>query len=290
MSQVFFITGSSRGLGRAIAQAALAAGHGVAATARRPESLDDLVARYNDRVLPLELDVTDSDAALGAVRAAAEAFGRLDVLVNNAGYANLASVEDVTLHDFRDQVETNLLGVVYVTKAALPILRDQGDGHIIQISSVGGRLATPGLSAYQASKWAVGGFSEVLAAELRPLGIKVTVLEPGGMQTEWAGSSMTVPPISGPYQQTVGKVAQIHNSEMVALGDPAKVAQVVLQVSAMDDPPLRLVLGSEAYAYATAAAAARAESDARWHELTVATDRDDASDAERDPFGSGTHV
>jgi NAD(P)-dependent dehydrogenase (short-subunit alcohol dehydrogenase family) len=132
------------------------------------------------------------------------AFGHLDVIVNNAGYANLAAIEDVTLADFREQVDANLFGVVNVTKAALPVLREQGGGHVIQVSSIGGRLATAGLSAYQAAKWAVGGFSEVLAREVGPLGIKVTVLEPGGMQTDWAGSSMRVPPISEPYQPTVG--------------------------------------------------------------------------------------
>src|SRR6185437_3246266 len=145
-----------------------------------------------------------------AVAAGTAAFGRIDVVVNNAGYANLAAVEDITLDDFRAQVDANLFGVVNVTKAALPALRAQGAGHIIQVSSVGGRLATPGLSAYQAAKWAVGGFSEVLASEVGPLGIKVTVLEPGGMRTDWAGSSMRVPPISEPYQSTVGVVAGMH--------------------------------------------------------------------------------
>jgi len=209
-------------------------------------------------------------------------------VVNNAGYANLASVEDVTLDDFREQLDANLLGVVNVTKAALPVLREQGGGHIIQVSSIGGRLATPGLSAYQAAKWAVGGFSEVLAKEVAPLGIKVTVLEPGGMATDWAGSSMHVPPVSEPYQATVGVMAALHRNDdsPPVLGDPAKVAQVVLAVADMDDPPLRLILGSEAYAYATAAAAARAESDAKWHDLTVSTDRDDATPADRDPLGT----
>jgi NAD(P)-dependent dehydrogenase (short-subunit alcohol dehydrogenase family) len=173
---------------------------------------------------------------------------------------------------------------VNVTKAALPVLRQQGAGHIIQVSSIGGRLATAGLSAYQAAKWAVGGFSEVLAKEVAPLGLKVTVLEPGGMQTDWAGASMHVPPISSPYRPTVGEMARIHNATTLALGDPAKVAQVILQLTDMDNPPLRLILGSEAYAYATAAARTRAEEDARWHELTVSTDRDDATDADRDPL------
>jgi NAD(P)-dependent dehydrogenase (short-subunit alcohol dehydrogenase family) len=290
MSKVFLLTGSSRGLGRQIAEAALTAGHRLVATARRPETLADLAERYGRQVLPVALDVTDPDAAKAAVAAGVEAFGRLDVVVNNAGYANLASVEDISLTDFREQIDANLFGVVNVTKAALPVLRGQGGGHIIQVSSIGGRLATAGLSAYQAAKWAVGGFSEVLAREVGPLGIKVTVLEPGGMQTDWAGSSMRVPPVSEPYWATVGAMAALHQdgSSPPALGDPAKVAQVVLAVAGMDEPPLRLILGSEAYAYATAAAAARAESDACWRDLTISTDRDDATLADRDPLGTNS--
>ena len=288
MPQVFFLTGSSRGLGRQIAEAVLAAGHYLVATARDPASLTDLADRYGGRVLPVALDVTDPRAAEAAVTAGTAAFGRIDVVVNNAGYANLAAVEDLSLDDFREQVDANLFGVVNVTKAALPVLRANGGGHIIQVSSVGGRLATPGLSAYQAAKWAVGGFSEVLAREAGPLGIKVTVLEPGGMRTDWAGSSMRVPPISEPYQPTVGASAAMHGEQGTdgALGDPAKVAQVVLAVAEMAEPPLRLILGSEAYAYATAAARARAESDAAWHDLTVSTDRDDATAAQRDPLAA----
>jgi NAD(P)-dependent dehydrogenase (short-subunit alcohol dehydrogenase family) len=285
MPSVFLLTGSSRGLGRAIADAVLADGHQLIATARRRETLEDLATSYGDRVLTLDLDVTDDAAARAAVAAGVERFGRIDVVVNNAGYADLASVEDVTTENFRAQIETNLFGVVNVTKAALPVLREQGSGHIIQISSIGGRLATAGLSAYQTAKWAVGGFSSVLAREVEPLGIHVTVLEPGGMQTEWAGASMTIPPISEPYRPTVGAMAAIHNSHTLALGDPAKVAQVVLRVAAMDDPPLRLILGSEAYAYATAAARQQAESDERWRDLTASTDRDGATDADRDPLG-----
>jgi NAD(P)-dependent dehydrogenase (short-subunit alcohol dehydrogenase family) len=288
MSQVFFLTGSSRGLGRQVAEAVLAAGHRLVATARQPGSLSDLAERYGDQILPVALDVTDPAAAQAAVAAGVAAFGRIDVVVNNAGYANLAAIEDITAEDFREQLDANLLGVVNVTKAALPVLRAQGGGRIIQVSSIGGRLATPGLAAYQTAKWAVGGFSEVLARETAPLGIKVTVLEPGGMQTDWAGSSMRVTPVSEPYQPTVGAMARVHEDigSGAALGDPAKVAQVVLEVAAMDEPPLRLIVGSEAYAYATAAAESRAESDAAWRHLTISTDRDDATAAERDPLGT----
>jgi NAD(P)-dependent dehydrogenase (short-subunit alcohol dehydrogenase family) len=184
MPLVYLVTGSSRGLGRSITRAALTAGHRVLATARRPEQLDDLVAEFGDRVRPFALDVTDYDAARAAVAAAVSTFGRLDVVVNNAGYANLASVEDITIEDFRAQVDTNFFGVVNVTKAALPVLREQGSGHVIQISSLGGRIGNAGVAAYQAAKFAVGGFSESLAQEVAPLGIAVTVLEPGGMRTD----------------------------------------------------------------------------------------------------------
>jgi NAD(P)-dependent dehydrogenase (short-subunit alcohol dehydrogenase family) len=282
-SKVWLITGSARGLGRDIAAAALEAGDRVLATARDPKQLEDLVALYPDRIEPFALDVTDAVAARAAVEAAVERFGRLDVVVNNAGYANLVAIEDITMEDFRAQVETNLFGVVNVTKAALPVLREQGAGHIIQISSVGGRLASPGLAAYQTAKWAVGGFSEVLAKEVEPLGIKVTVLEPGGMSTDWGGASMSIPPISEPYASTVGRRAELMRDASYA-GDPAKVAQVVLQLTGLDQPPLRLMTGTDAFTYATAAARSRAESDAQWRELSVSTDYDDATAEQLDPL------
>jgi NAD(P)-dependent dehydrogenase (short-subunit alcohol dehydrogenase family) len=284
MSKIWLITGSGRGLGRDIAEAALAAGDQVLAAARDPKQLDDLVARYGDRIYPFALDVTDAGAAQAAVAAAVERFGRLDVVVNNAGYANLASVEDIAMDDFRAQVETNLFGVVNLTKAALPTLREQGSGHIIQISSVGGRVASAGLSAYQSAKWAVGGFSEVLAQEVAPLGIKVTVIEPGGMRTDWSGSSMSIPPVSAPYERTVGARAEQVKRGSWAAGDPAKVAQVVLRVAELTDPPVRLLTGNDAVTYAAAAANARAESDAQWRELSVSTDHEDVTAEQLDPL------
>jgi NAD(P)-dependent dehydrogenase (short-subunit alcohol dehydrogenase family) len=284
MSKVWLITGSARGLGRDITEAALEAGDRVLATARAPQQLDDLVARHGDRILPFALDVTDYAAAETAVAAAVDRFGRLDVVVNNAGYANLASVEDVTIEDFRAQVDTNLFGVVNVTKAALPVLREQGSGHIVQISSVGGRVASAGLSAYQSAKWAVGGFSEVLAQEVGPLGIKVTVVEPGGMRTDWAGSSMSIPPVSAPYQATVGRRAELISGTDWAAGDPAKVAQVVLQLTELPDPPVRLLTGTDAFNFATAAWKARAESDERFRALSESTDHDAVTARQLDPL------
>jgi NAD(P)-dependent dehydrogenase (short-subunit alcohol dehydrogenase family) len=287
MSQVFLVTGSSRGLGREIVIAALEAGHQVLATARDTHQLVDLVARHPSRVHAVALDVTQPASAEHAVQQALNTFGRLDVVVNNAGYADLASVEDVTLESFRAQLDTNLMGVVNVTKAALPHLRAQGHGHIIQISSVGGRMSTPGLSAYQAAKWAVGGFSLVLVKEVAPLGVRVSVLEPGGMRTEWAGASMSVPPISAPYAATVGAMAAMHNTDSLAASDPAKVAQVVLQVAAMDEPPVRLLLGPEAYRYATAEARRQLADDERWQSLSDSTAYDDATPEQLDPLGVG---
>ncbi len=270
MSQVWFITGSSRGLGRSIAGAALAAGHRVVATARKPQQLDDLVARYGNAVLPLALDVTDSDQAVRTVEAAVQHFGRIDVVVNNAGYGDLASVEDVRLEDFKAQIDTNFYGVVYVTKAVIPFLRKQGSGHIFQVSSIGGRLSGPGLTAYQSSKWAVGGFSLGVAHELAPLGVKVTVLEPGGMRTEWAGSSMTIPPISEPYQQTVGAFAEmLRKLSGNEASDPDKVAAIVLGLALQDDVPLRLLVGTESVQFAAQLAADLADSDRKWHHLSI---------------------
>lgn len=286
MSKVWLITGSSRGLGRDLAKAVLAAGHRLVATARRPEDLHELVSQYGDRVRAVALDVKDPAAARAAVAVATSAFGRLDVVVNNAGYANVNSIEDVAEDDFRAQFETNFFGVVNVTRAALPVMRAQRDGHIIQISSIGGRTATPGLGAYQSAKWAVGGFSEVLAKEVAPLGIRVTVVEPGGMRTDWAGPSMRIDDIRSDYQQTVGVFAQRHqqtNNDIVR-GDPQKVAQAILQVASEQRPPLRLLMGSDAVFVAGIAAAARAEEDAKWRALSVSTDFDGLVDFAETPI------
>jgi NAD(P)-dependent dehydrogenase (short-subunit alcohol dehydrogenase family) len=284
-SLVFLVSGASRGLGHEIVRAALRAGHRVVAGARGKSALDDLTAGYGERLAVVPLDVTDDKAIRAAVATAVDRFGRLDVLVNNAGYANISSIEDVDFEDFRAQVDTNLFGVVRLTHAALPVMREQRAGRIIQISSVGGRLATPGLAAYQAAKWAVGGFSSVLAGEVAPLGIKVTVLEPGGMRTDWAGSSMRVDPIRPEYAETVGRMATLHNGEVTAASDPVKVARLVLEVVALEEPPLRLLVGADAYAYATAAGRALLAQDERWRHLSESTTADDATAEHLDPLG-----
>jgi len=275
MSKVWLITGSSRGLGRELAKAALAAGHRLVATARDPEDLSDLVAQYGDRVRAVALDVTDAVAARAAVAAATSAFGRLDVVVNNAGYANVNSIEDMAEDDFRAQIETNFFGVVNVTRAALPVLRAQRDGHFIQISSIGGRRASVGISAYQSAKFAVEGFSEALSNEVGPLGIRVTIVEPGGFRTDWAGSSMRIDQIREEYQATVGSFAQAFRKNAdAARGDPAKAAQAVLRIASEKEPPLRLLLGSDAVFLAGVVASTRMAEDAKWKALSVSTDFD----------------
>ena len=273
MAKVWLITGSSRGLGRALADAVLAAGHKLVATARNPAQLAELVECYGDQVRTLALDVTDPDAAGDAVAAAVEAFGRLDVLVNNAGYGNIGSIEDTRLEDIRAQIETNLFGVIHVTKAAIPVLRKQGSGHIIQVSSIGGRVGAMGRAPYSAAKWGVEGFSEALAKETASLGIKVTIIEPGGFRTDFAGSSTTINEGRPEYDSTVGAAARFQRDYNGAQpGDPARAAAVIIRLAALDEPPLRLLLGSDAVRIAEESDLARLEADKKWRDLSVSTD------------------
>ncbi|MGZ0151245.1 oxidoreductase [Kribbella sp. WER1] len=274
MSKVWLITGSSRGLGRALTEAVLAAGDRVVATARKPEQLDDLVTKYGEQLRAVALDVTDADAARAAVRTAVEEFGWLDVVANNAGYANSAAIEEMADADFRAQVETNLFGVVNVTKAALPVLREQRSGHFLQFSSIGGRAGgTPGMGAYQTAKFAVEGFSEVLNNEVRPFGVKVTIVEPGGFRTDWGGSSMQLHEVHPDYEETVGEMHRRRlETDGKQPGDPARAASAILQVVELENPPLRLLLGSDALALAESSSRSRAEEAAAWADLTRSTD------------------
>jgi len=274
MTKIWLITGSSRGLGRALTEAVLAAGDRVVATARTPEQLDDLVTKYEDQIRAVALDVTDADAARAAVQTALDAFGGLDVVANNAGYANSAPIEETPDDDFRAQVETNLFGVVNVTKAALPVFREQHAGHFLQFSSIGGRVGgTPGMGAYQTAKFAVEGFSEVLSNEVKPFGVKVTIVEPGAFRTDWGGSSMTIAPVHPDYDSTVGAINRYRlETDGKQPGDPAKAAQAILEVVALDNPPLRLLLGKDALTHADRASKSRAEEAAAWSHLTTSTD------------------
>jgi NAD(P)-dependent dehydrogenase (short-subunit alcohol dehydrogenase family) len=277
MSKVWLITGCARGLGRELAQAALAAGHRLVASARDPRTLASLPP--SERLRTVALDVTDAAAARAAVETATSAFGRLDVLVNNAGHIKANSIEDLAEEEFRRQLEINFFGVYNVTRAALPVMHRQRDGHIIQISSIGGRRATPGLGAYQAAKWAVGGFSEVLAREVAPLGIRVTCVEPGGMRTDMFALSMLDELLAPDYEDTVGaSIRRTFGRAENARGNPAKVAQAIVRLAEEERPPVRLLLGSDAVFFAAAAAAERADEDARWKALSLSTDFDGPGD------------
>lgn len=271
--QVWFITGSSRGLGRSIVEEALTAGHRVVATARRTSTLDDLAKRSGDRLLTVPLDVTDPAQAEAAVARAVEHFGRIDVVVNNAGYADLAPVEEVSLEAFRAQVEAVFFGTVQVTKAALPVFRRQGGGYFIQVTSTGGRLTAPGVSAYQSAKFAVEGFSGVLRQEVAPLGIRVTLAEPGAMRTDWAGASMEIPPFGPEYEATVGAIAKRlrENSGHEPI-DPGRVARVLLDLAELPDPPLHLVLGSAAVDMVAGVMRDTAAEDVRWADVGRSVD------------------
>ncbi|MBW9116453.1 SDR family NAD(P)-dependent oxidoreductase [Rhizobium cauense] len=273
MTRTWLITGCSRGLGHSLSRAVLRAGDKLLATARSAEDLSDLTDQFGDNVLAFSLDVRDADAAHRAIAIAQAAYGRLDVVVNNAGYGNIASIEDIRAEDFRAQIETNFWGVVNVTKAALPVMRSQGSGHIIQLSSVGGRFGVAGLCAYQAAKFAVSGFSEVLYHEVAPLGIKVSIIEPGAFRTDWAGSSMRIAPTQPAYDDTVGAVAR-HVRDITGKqpGDPEKAAQVILEVAGMSNPPLHLLLGSDAVELVGAHMRALCASDAKWRSLSISTD------------------
>jgi NAD(P)-dependent dehydrogenase (short-subunit alcohol dehydrogenase family) len=220
-----------------------------------------------------QLDVTDFAAARQAVEDAVERFGRLDVVANVAGYGNLGTIEDTPIEDFRAQIETNLFGAINLSKAAIPVLRAQGSGHIITFSSIGGRRGSTGRAAYSAAKFGVEGFSEVMATELAPLGVKVTVIEPGGFRTDFAGASQTIHDIRPEYDATVGQAARFQRDyDGKQPGDPAKAAQVILQVVGMADPPLRLLLGSDAVRIAEESDAKKADSDRRWREVSMSTD------------------
>lgn len=250
-TRTWFITGASRGFGRSFAQAALAAGDRVAATARETSSLEDLVAEHRDAMLPIELDVTDHDAAFAAVRKAHDHFERLDIVVNNAGYGVSGAIEELSEEQAREQIEVNLFGALWVTQAALPILREQGLGWIVQVSSIGGLAAFPLTGIYHASKWALEGFSETLRQEVEPFGIRVLMVEPSGFRTDWAGSSMDrAEPIEA-YQQidliAERRASQQEENNGSQPGNPDRAAQALLDTLSRDDPPFRLLLGNVAY-------------------------------------------
>src|ERR1700751_4543255 len=273
MSQIWLFTGSSRGLGRAFTEAALAAGHSVVAGARNPDQLADLRSKFGEKIHPVSLDVTNEARAKAAVDAAVAHFGGLDVLVNNAGYGNVSSVEDTPLDDFRAQIETNLFGVIIMTKAVLPYFRERRAGHIIQVPSIAGRIGPAGRAPYPAAKFGVEGFSESLFKEIGPLGIKVTIIEPGGFRTDFAGSSTQLSEGRPEYDSTVGAAVRFQRSYNGRQpGDPAKAAAALLRVASLSEPPLRLLLGSDSYAAAEKSALDKIESDKHWKDVSLSTD------------------
>ncbi|MFE4712678.1 SDR family NAD(P)-dependent oxidoreductase [Paenibacillus sp. NPDC056722] len=274
MSKVWLITGSGSGLGRNITEAALAKGERVVATARNIGQLDDLVKQYGDQIRVATLDVTVEEAAQAAVQVVLNAFGRLDVLVNNAGYGDIRPFEETSSEDFKTLMDTCFYGVVYLTRAALPIMRKQRSGHILNISSVGGRLATPGSAAYHAAKWAVGGFTEAVAMETAHFGVKISALEPGGMRTNWVGRAINKRPALLPdYEASVGALLKMMDDlQGQEKGDPVKVADVVLQLAYADELPAHLLLGVDAAQGAELAEQQRAADAKRWHEVTISTE------------------
>lgn len=248
--RVWFITGASRGFGKAFAKAALERGDRVAATARNPDDVSDLVDAHGDAVLAVALDVTDRDSVDRAVTEAHEHFGRLDVVVNNAGFGLAGSVEEVSDEDLQRQLDVNLLGALWVTRRVLPILRDQGSGWIVQVSSIGGLAAFPGFGIYHASKWALEGVSETLAQEVEPFGVKVMMVEPSGFRTDWAGNSMTRADRldayrGGPLDAFYDRIAEDNNGNQP--GNPELAATALLDALDSDDPPFRLLLGAMAF-------------------------------------------
>ncbi|WP_129669982.1 SDR family oxidoreductase [Phytoactinopolyspora endophytica] len=244
MSKTWFITGASRGFGRAWTAAALERGDRVAATARNTSTLDDLVDRYGDAVLPIGLDVDDRAAGTEAVQTAHRHFGRLDVVVNNAGFGHFGTIEETTENEARAQMETNFFGALWITQAAIPLLREQGAGHIVQVSSIGGVTAFPGLGLYNASKWALEAFTEALAGEVAGFGIKTTLIEPSGFDTDWAGASARRSEPNPRYQPFRDAMANWGNSPSPTAEDSVEALFAAVDAA---EPPLRLIFASQGY-------------------------------------------
>ncbi|MDQ2758399.1 MAG: SDR family oxidoreductase [Actinomycetota bacterium] len=267
--KTWFITGTSRGFGREWAIAALERGDRVAGTARDTSSLDDLTARYGGAFLPLQLDVTDRAADVAAVKSAYDTFGRLDVVVNNAGYGHFGFIEEVSEAEARAQIETNLFGALWVTQAALPYLREQGSGHIIQVSSIGGISAFPGIGLYHASKWGLEGFSQALAGEVAAFGIHVTLVEPGGFATDWSGPSAKHSEGLPAYAEAKEEMQRQRKARAGSAGpgDPTASAAAILKVVDASEPPLRVFFGASPIDTAKADYAKRIETWEKWDDV-----------------------
>lgn len=269
MAKTWFITGTSRGFGREWAIAALERGDQVAATARDVASLDDLAQKYGDALLPLALDVTDRAAAFAAVAQAHDHFGGLDIVVNNAGYGHFGMIEEITEDEARAQLETNVFGALWVTQAALPYLREQGSGHIIQVSSIGGITAFPRVGIYHASKWALEGFSQALAQEVSGFGVHVTLVEPGAFSTDWAGSSSSTSAQLPAYDEVHRVTLETRARRASDPGDPAASAEAILRVVDADEPPLRVFFGAAPLGIATADYESRLATWNQWQDVAL---------------------
>jgi NAD(P)-dependent dehydrogenase (short-subunit alcohol dehydrogenase family) len=243
MAKTWFITGASRGFGREWSIAALERGDTVAATARDTATLDDLVQQFGDKILPIQLDVNDRDAVFAAVAQAHDRFGALDVVVNNAGYGQFGMIEEISEAEARAQFDTNVFGALFVTQAALPYLREQRSGHILQVSSIGGISAFPNIGIYNASKWALEAFSQSLAAEVADFGIKVTLIEPGAYSTDWGGASAKHATANPAYDAYREKAAEARKARAGNPGDPVATREAVLKVVDAENPPLRIFFG-----------------------------------------------
>ncbi|MGW5446734.1 SDR family oxidoreductase [Streptomyces asiaticus] len=258
MSTTWFITGTSSGFGRILTERLLQRGDRVAATLRRPEALDDLRALHGDRLWVGRLDVTDAEQVRTVVDQAFKALGQIDVVVNNAGYGVFASVEEATDEQIRSVIDTNLLGSIHVVRAALPHLRAQGSGHILQVSTAGGQAVYPNFSYYHASKWGIEGFSETVAREIAPFGIRLTIVEPGATPTGF-GPSLDTAPIMPEYENTpAGDVRRaVADASFVLPNDPGRIADAMIDLVDSGRVPLRLPLGSDTYDDVQSALAAR---------------------------------
>jgi NAD(P)-dependent dehydrogenase (short-subunit alcohol dehydrogenase family) len=274
MSKVWLVTGSGNGLGRSIAEAALRAGQKVVATARQPQQLQDLVQEYGERVLSVRQDVTKENDAVLAVKAAMDTFGRLDVLVNNAGYGRFGPFEQISDADFKSIVDTCFYGVIYTTRAALPVMRKQRAGIIFQVSSVGGRVTRPGNSPYHAAKWAVSGFSEALAQETAAFGVTVCSLEPGGIRTNWGKSaSADLPSLLPGYEDSVGKaLEQLSGYWGHEDSDPERIAKLIVRLADEPDLPPHLLLGNNAFNRCKQMNADRMASAEKWQAISESVD------------------
>ncbi|WP_431780714.1 oxidoreductase [Streptomyces chumphonensis] len=274
--RTWLVTGASRGLGRAITEVVLEAGDVVVATARDTAGLAGLAERFGDRVVPLALDVTDRQAVRAVVAEAAERAGGVDVLLNNAGYGLSGGVEEVGEQQARDQLDVNLFGALWVTQAVLPVMRRQGGGHILQMSSIAGIATYPNLGLYCASKWALEGLSEALAQEVAGFGIRVTLVEPGEFRTDWSAGSMVRATPMPEYDEVLAKRRHGMSGAYAHLqpGDPRKAGEALLKLVDADEPPLRLLLGTSAADLAPRLLRERLAAWERWDALARTTDHD----------------